>query len=71
MMGDVIFGHMQKGETRGHIIIKSNARTWPANPLTSHFLPAAKPAGHRTESVVLLVVVLVVGVSLSPARYLT
>ena len=34
------------------------------------FLPAAKPAGHRTESVVLLVVV-VVGVSLSPAGYLT
>ena len=40
----------------------------------SLFLPAAKPAGHRTESVVLLVVVLVVlvvGVSLSPARFLT
>ena len=32
------------------------------------FLPAAKPAGHRTESVVLVVVVVVVGVSLSPAR---
>ena len=33
------------------------------------FLPAAKPAGHRTESVVLLVVVVVgVGVTLSPAR---
>ena len=32
------------------------------------FLPAAKPAGHRTESVVVLVVVVVVGVTLSPAR---
>ena len=31
-------------------------------------LPAAKPKGHRTESVVLLVVVGVVGVTLSPAR---
>ena len=42
------------GRKKSHLLIHPWHKTVP---LSSFFLPAAKPAGHRTESVVLLVVV--------------